>query len=147
MGRPRKPLWSSGHRGFESHSLRHERSSGPHRRFESHSLRHERSSGPHRRFESHSLRHVWSSGHRGFESHSLRRMSTAKNGDVEIYYERFGDPADPTLVLVNGLGSQCTNYAVEWVELFVAEGYRVLRLDNRDTGLSSKLEGVDYTLA
>jgi len=74
-------------------------------------------------------------------------MSTAQNGDVEIYYESFGDPADPTLVLINGLGSQCINYAVEWCELFVAEGYHVVRFDNRDTGLSSKLDGVDYALA
>ena len=74
-------------------------------------------------------------------------MSFAKNGEVEIYYETFGDPADPTLVLVNGLGSQCINYAVEWCELFVAEGYRVVRLDNRDTGLSSKLDEVEYALA
>lgn len=73
-------------------------------------------------------------------------MSTARNGDVEIYYESFGDPADPTLVLVNGLGSQCINYAVEWCELFVAEGCRLIRMDNRDTGLSSKLDGVDYEL-
>ena len=72
-------------------------------------------------------------------------MATARNGDVEIYYESFGDPGDPTLVLINGLGSQCINYAVEWCELFVAEGYRVIRLDNRDVGLSSKLEGVPYT--
>jgi len=70
--------------------------------------------------------------------------STARNGDVEIYYESFGDPADPTLVLLNGLGSQCINYAPEWCERFVAEGHRVVRMDNRDTGLSSKLEGVDY---
>src|SRR4051812_1515883 len=74
-------------------------------------------------------------------------MSTAQNGDVEIYYESFGDPSDPTLVLINGLGSQCINYAVEWCELFVAEGYRALRMDNRDTGLSSKLEDVSYTPA
>ncbi len=74
-------------------------------------------------------------------------MSTARNGDVEIHYECFGDAADPTLVLVNGLGSQCTNYAEEWCELFVAEGYRVIRLDNRDTGLSSKLDGVEYSVS
>src|SRR3954464_3579909 len=74
-------------------------------------------------------------------------MSTARNGDVEIYYESFGDPVDPTLVLVNGLGSQCINYAVEWCESFAAEGYRVIRFDNRDTGLSSKLDGRDYGLA
>jgi pimeloyl-ACP methyl ester carboxylesterase len=74
-------------------------------------------------------------------------MATARNGDVELYYETFGDAADPTLLLVNGLGSQCTNYADDWCKRFVAEGYQVVRFDNRDTGLSSKLDGVDYTLA
>src|SRR4051794_21717177 len=74
-------------------------------------------------------------------------MATARNGDVELYYESFGDPSRPTLLLINGLGSQCINYSEEWCRLFAAEGYRVLRFDNRDTGLSSKLEGTDYTLA
>jgi pimeloyl-ACP methyl ester carboxylesterase len=67
-------------------------------------------------------------------------VSEAYNGDVEIYYETFGDAGDPVLVLVNGLGSQCINYTVEWCELFVAEGYRTIRMDNRDVGLSSKVE-------
>jgi pimeloyl-ACP methyl ester carboxylesterase len=74
-------------------------------------------------------------------------MSTARNGDVDIYYEQFGDRARPTLLLVNGLGSQCINYAEEWCNLFCAEGFSVVRFDNRDVGLSSKLAGVDYTLA
>ena len=74
-------------------------------------------------------------------------MAIARNGDVELYYEAFGDPADPTLLLVNGLGSQCINFPVEWCEMFVVRGYQVVRFDNRDVGLSSKLEGVDYALA
>ena len=73
-------------------------------------------------------------------------MSIARNGDVEIYYEAFGDPADPVLVLVNGLGSQCINFAEEWCELFAGEGYRVIRFDNRDVGLSSKLDDVEYSV-
>jgi pimeloyl-ACP methyl ester carboxylesterase len=48
--------------------------------------------------------------------------------------------------LVNGLGSQCINYDAEWCEMFAREGYAVVRFDNRDVGLSSKLEGVDYAL-
>ena len=74
-------------------------------------------------------------------------MATARNGEVELYYETFGDEDDPTLLLVNGLGSQCINYAEAWIDRFVAEGFRVVRFDNRDVGLSSKLEGVDYALA
>jgi len=73
-------------------------------------------------------------------------MATAHHGDVEIYYESFGDPSRPTLLLINGLGSQCINYSEEWCQLFCAEGFRVLRFDNRDTGLSSKLDGIDYSL-
>jgi pimeloyl-ACP methyl ester carboxylesterase len=74
-------------------------------------------------------------------------MATATNGDVTIYYETTGDPAQPVLLLINGLGSQCTNYATDWCEKFAAEGYQVVRYDNRDVGLSSKLDGVGYTLA
>lgn len=73
-------------------------------------------------------------------------MGIAHNGEVDIYYESFGDPLHPTLLLINGLGSQCINYAPEWCELFAAEGFRVVRYDNRDVGLSSKLDGLDYAL-
>lgn len=73
-------------------------------------------------------------------------MSTARNGDVEIHYEEFGDPSAPTLLLVNGLGSQCLNYDVAWCQLFCEEGFHVVRYDNRDVGLSTKLDGTDYAL-
>jgi pimeloyl-ACP methyl ester carboxylesterase len=74
-------------------------------------------------------------------------MPTAHNGEVEIHFEAFGDPDLPLLLLVNGLGSQCINYDAEWCDLFCREGFSVVRFDNRDVGLSSKLEGVDYALA
>jgi pimeloyl-ACP methyl ester carboxylesterase len=62
----------------------------------------------------------------------------AKNGPTELYYESFGNPADPALLLVNGLGSQCINYREELCQLFVERGFFVTRFDNRDVGLSSK---------
>ena len=64
------------------------------------------------------------------------RTATATNGDVQIHYDVFGDAADPTLLLVNGLGSQCINYKEAWCEMFAAEGLQVVRYDNRDVGLS-----------
>ncbi len=73
-------------------------------------------------------------------------MPRTRNGDVELYYETFGSATDPILLLVNGLGSQSINYATEWCEMFAAEGFGVVRFDNRDTGLSSKLDGVAYTV-
>lgn len=77
----------------------------------------------------------------------------ARNGDCELHYETFGDAADPTLLLVNGLGSQCINYDPSWIALFVDEGFHVVRFDNRDVGLSTHFtdaptneHGAAYTL-
>jgi pimeloyl-ACP methyl ester carboxylesterase len=72
-------------------------------------------------------------------------MPCARNGDVELYYDTFGDPWDPALLLVNGLGSQCINFAEPWCEKFAAVGLFVIRFDNRDVGLSTKLAG-PYTI-
>jgi pimeloyl-ACP methyl ester carboxylesterase len=75
-------------------------------------------------------------------------MATTRNGDVELFYETFGDPSDPVLLLVNGFGSQCINFKQPWCERFVAEGFRVVRFDNRDVGLSTHTKGMpEYTLA
>jgi pimeloyl-ACP methyl ester carboxylesterase len=67
-------------------------------------------------------------------------MPFAPNGDCSIYYDTFGESSRPTLLMVNGLGSQCINYADEWCEMFAAEGLHVVRYDNRDVGLSTKFD-------
>jgi pimeloyl-ACP methyl ester carboxylesterase len=64
-------------------------------------------------------------------------MPFARNHDCELYFDTFGTLSDPTLLLVNGLGSQCLNYADAWCEKFVARGFHVIRFDNRDVGLST----------
>jgi len=75
-------------------------------------------------------------------------MPTTTNGAVSLYFEVFGGEADPVLLLVNGLGSQCINFKVEFCEKFVERGFRVVRFDNRDVGLSSHLKGgPKYTVA
>ena len=81
-------------------------------------------------------------------------MPYAINDDCKLYYETFGSPSDPTLLLVNGLGSQCINYKSEWCEMFVAAGFHVIRFDNRDVGLSTHFtdapldeQGAAYSLA
>src|SRR5262245_58429191 len=68
---------------------------------------------------------------------TLPGMPYAKNGDCTLYYETFGSPSDPTLLMVNGLSSQCIGYKVEWCERFVSAGFHVIRFDNRDVGLST----------
>ena len=60
---------------------------------------------------------------------------------VEVEYESFGDPASPTLLLVNGDTSQLLAWPEGFIELLVASGLRVVRYDNRDVGLSTKFEG------
>jgi pimeloyl-ACP methyl ester carboxylesterase len=56
--------------------------------------------------------------------------------DVEICTEDFGDPADPTIVLVNGATSSMLRYAAAFCRRLAAGGRHVIRLDNRDTGCS-----------
>lgn len=68
-------------------------------------------------------------------------MPTTANGSVSLYYEVFGREKDPVLLLVNGLGSQCINFKVEFCDEFVDRGFRVARFDNRDVGMSSHLKG------
>jgi pimeloyl-ACP methyl ester carboxylesterase len=65
-------------------------------------------------------------------------VAFAHNRSVEIYYETFGDPSNPALLLINGLGSQCINFDVAFCEMFVERGFFVIRFDNRDVGLSTK---------
>ena len=68
------------------------------------------------------------------------RSGTARSGDLDIYYEDMGDPNDPTVLLIMGLGSQLLLWRDGFCEKLVAEGLRVIRYDNRDVGLSSKTE-------
>lgn len=75
-------------------------------------------------------------------------MARARNGAVEIEYETFGDDRPETVILVNGLGSQMTRWPEAFCAKLAARGYRVIRFDNRDTGLSTWLTDADrYTLA
>ena len=74
-------------------------------------------------------------------------MPTTANGAVSLFYETFGTEGKPVLLLVNGLGSQCINFKVEFCHKFVESGFRVVRFDNRDVGFSSHLKGgPKYTL-
>jgi pimeloyl-ACP methyl ester carboxylesterase len=67
---------------------------------------------------------------------------------VEIDYEVLGDPAQPALVLLAGLGSSLAAWDDELCAALAAGGFFVVRLDNRDAGRSTKLPGgVHYTLS
>jgi pimeloyl-ACP methyl ester carboxylesterase len=68
---------------------------------------------------------------------TITMTGRARNGDCELHYETFGNPSHPALLMVNGLGSQCTNYHDDWCAMFAARGVYVVRYDNRDVGLST----------
>lgn len=59
---------------------------------------------------------------------------------LNIFYESFGDPKHEAILLIQGTGVQLTEWPLEMCEALVKAGYRVVRFDNRDVGLSGKLE-------
>lgn len=62
---------------------------------------------------------------------------------IEIEYDTFGTSADPTLLLVMGFTAQLTAWDEGFCRLLADCGLHVVRFDNRDCGLSSKLDGVE----
>ena len=58
---------------------------------------------------------------------------------IEICYQQFGDPADPPLLLIAGLGQQLHSWPDEFVTTLTARGFLVTRFDNRDVGCSTHM--------
>ncbi len=69
-------------------------------------------------------------------------MPKAKANGIELHYEEHGDPSHPPMLLIMGFGAQLTLWPDELVEALASHGYRVIRYDNRDAGLSQKFDGV-----
>jgi len=59
---------------------------------------------------------------------------------VMLEYEVTGDAAAEPVLLIMGLGAQLTRWSPEFTTKLAARGYRVIRFDNRDIGLSEKLD-------
>lgn len=66
-------------------------------------------------------------------------MTAAQCNGITIEYEVYGE-GEPML-LVMGLGGQLVAWPMEWVQRFVDRGFQVIRFDNRDVGLSTKMPG------
>ncbi|SDY81400.1 Pimeloyl-ACP methyl ester carboxylesterase [Amycolatopsis xylanica] len=67
-------------------------------------------------------------------------MPRLRSNGLELEYDTFGSPADPPLVLVMGLGAQMITWDADFCGLLAAEGFHVVRFDNRDIGLSEYLD-------
>ena len=66
-------------------------------------------------------------------------MRAQANG-IEIEYETLGDPSDPPLLVVAGLGCQLKWWNPDFLQGFVDRGFFVVTFDNRDVGLSTKID-------
>ena len=58
-----------------------------------------------------------------------------------IEHESLGDPSHPAIVLIMGLGMQLVAWPDSFCNALVARGFRVIRFDNRDVGLSGRTPG------
>jgi len=67
-------------------------------------------------------------------------MPRARVEKLELEYETFGRASDPALLLIMGLGGQLVLWDEGFCERLVAHGFFVIRFDNRDVGLSTKLD-------
>ncbi len=67
-------------------------------------------------------------------------MPTVHVNNVDIAYELYGLPENPCLLLIHGLGMPCAAWPMALIERFVQDGFQVLILDNRDIGLSQKMD-------
>lgn len=66
-------------------------------------------------------------------------MATVQSNGITIAYETSGDPRGMPVLLIMGLGMQLIAWPDEFVDGLVEQGCYVIRYDNRDSGLSSKL--------
>ena len=62
---------------------------------------------------------------------------TVDLAQVSIAYQSIGRASDPALLLVMGLGGQLIHWPDEVVVALCEQGFRVIRYDNRDVGLST----------
>src|SRR3954447_7793250 len=68
-------------------------------------------------------------------------MAQAQINGITLEHEVHGAPDGEPMLLIMGLGAQMTRWPAGLYEKLVARGFRVIRFDNRDVGLSQKFSG------
>tara|TARA_R110001583_G_scaffold51139_2_gene159616 strand:- start:1070 stop:1981 length:912 start_codon:yes stop_codon:yes gene_type:complete len=71
------------------------------------------------------------------QHHVAQQVSA--NG-LQITYDSFGDPADPVMILIMGLGTQMIHWSDQFCQLLASKKLKVIRFDNRDIGKSTWLK-------
>jgi pimeloyl-ACP methyl ester carboxylesterase len=64
-------------------------------------------------------------------------MAEVQANGITITYDEFGSKDAAPLLLIMGLGAQMTRWPPAFCEALAARGFRVIRFDNRDVGLST----------
>ncbi len=72
---------------------------------------------------------------------SYQPPKLAKTNGVELCYDIFGDADAEPMVLIMGLGAQMIFWRDDFCRDLASRGFRVIRFDNRDIGLSTKMTG------
>ena len=67
-------------------------------------------------------------------------MPRAQANGIELEYASFGVTQDPAIILIRGLGTQMVEWSEALIAGFTSLGLRVVIFDNRDVGLSSKVD-------
>jgi pimeloyl-ACP methyl ester carboxylesterase len=68
-------------------------------------------------------------------------MPIAHANGIELDYDTFGDPADPPLLLIMGFSVQKIAWDEDFCHQLADRHFYVVRFDNRDVGLSTKIQG------
>lgn len=63
-------------------------------------------------------------------------MPDVRSNGIQLRYETLGDPDDPAMLLIMGLGAQLIDWPRELCDQLAGRGLRVILFDNRDAGLS-----------
>jgi pimeloyl-ACP methyl ester carboxylesterase len=67
-------------------------------------------------------------------------MPQIRANGIDIEYDVHGPQNGEPLLLIMGLGAQMTRWPLDFIAEFTGRGYRVIRFDNRDVGLSQKFD-------
>lgn len=67
-------------------------------------------------------------------------MPDIQSNGISLHYESFGRETDPAIVLIMGLSVQMIMWHETFCEMLANKGFRVIRFDNRDVGLSTQLD-------
>lgn len=69
-------------------------------------------------------------------------MPIIQAGKILLAYEESGSGEAGTVILIRGQGTQMTHWPASFYNAFAEQGFRTIRFDNRDTGLSEKIDRI-----